>query len=197
MSFWSWLTQPFAVDRGFMVRDGKELRWHRASFPLPIWYTNGAAKYAHPLVAGARRINELVGERIFMLPDPVLVPELLESYGRDPRAMKSFVLVCDATEPLAEVVGLTTVVISDHDADDGHAVIHYDKRSGEIRNVVIVLSPGAGAAMDAAVMHELGHAVGLDHDVAASSIMCPRILGRPGTLSAADARRLRAAYRGA
>lgn len=210
MGLWSYIKSLLSNDNGFMKWEGKELRWHRAAIPLPIFYTEGIMRtegMADRLTVGVRKFNQAVGGRVLMFPDPIAVPELVDTYTRDPRALGNLIIVCRDDEPIAEAAqrDVHGVQVFEDRHVYGHAVVRFDKRNGLIRNVVIVLPKpardrGTGVAFlserhyDVAITHEYGHALGLAHDDSPMSVMHPTPDERLSVLWQADAQRLRRAY---
>lgn len=178
MNWFSKLLALFSNDRGFMVRDGHELHW--AHPPITVVMTPEAWTAAYEHVTGAvRALNEGCGKRVFMLP-MTATSEMISSFARLQNMTWDTAMV-DMCDPA--------------DTMHGHTEHSYDRKTGEIRSALITLPRGMDSAMAASVaLHEMGHALGLDHDQTPRSIMFPVTTGRGQVLLASDQQRLRRVY---
>lgn len=81
---------------------------------------------------------------------------------------------------------------SPHGAETRH---HFDRRSGRILSADVAFDRGiSDGLLDRVVLHEIGHALGLDHDAETSSVMYPVVRGRSKKLSDRDTAALVSAY---
>lgn len=189
MSLWSRIRELFVGrDRGFMVRDGHELHWPRAALPITVLTAPSADNWQPILNTVVKRINHAIGRRVFLFPVPA-IPGMLSAY-RDP-ATERMQIPAVLVETRPELGDL-----------HGHTLHRYDRRTGAIRNSMMVLPPlrAFGQSLtpetaEAVAMHELGHDLGLDHDEDLSSIMHHKVRVRGGQeLLPTDIARLRRRY---
>lgn len=169
-----------AADKGFMVRDGHELRWLVQDVPLAVWF--------HPDLpmplrdaweVAASIIERAVGGALFMrgvqAPDDLDLQKLptgnVGVVGGDPKGTMQ--------------------------ADSGSCEHRYDKRDGRILAALVTLPWVANGLQKHVCLHEQGHVLGLDHDDRTDSVMYPVLSERqtPGALSEVDVERLRTVYR--
>lgn len=159
------------VDRGFMERDGHKLKWLVSDLPLVVIQHPALSLFwAKAYIAAVRRISEATGRHFFML--SLFQIDKSYDWGRSPPA------------------GHVTLRLSDD--EDGHTKHKYERDTGRILSAEVSV-PEDAKYMVSLMLHELCHALGLDHDESTSSIMYPTLeSGRaPGELSEADIKRLR------
>jgi hypothetical protein len=170
------------VDRGFMERDGKPLKWPHDAFPVTIIYHEDVSlAWRSAIRVALLRFETAVGRRLF---EEFADQAGLASYrwDRPPPITSSLVAV---------MVKPSSGVLQPDNAVTEH---RYDTRTGVILAAEVVF-PDGSADLHVAT-HEIGHVLGLDHDEMTSSIMFHKLSGRmdPGTLSPQDAKRLKEAY---
>lgn len=192
MSVWSHLKSLFIGNEcGFLTHNGKPLTWARSSFLLPVVLSPLAeSQYGEEIYSGLDGYNRLVGTRLFLHPASDYV-EMWRSM-QDPIARKTFLdIVYIDTTPIAAL------------GPDSHGATHlnFDRRTGYIRSAYVVLPerPAVCNLSDALIRtivnHELGHALGLAHDVSPHSLMYHKASERRSVhLTRADAALLRRTY---
>ncbi|MCP4549497.1 MAG: matrixin family metalloprotease [bacterium] len=153
-------------DRGLMVVDGKPIAWHRGSIPIAIYVHQGvAAEWMQTLFA-------VVGEfGVFMRPE-----RTWDGLRVDPAPRGSIMF------EQAPVQNPST---------------HLRHPDGEIISANTMFPPAERFAADQRnkiVLHELGHALGLDHDDSTSSIMHPQLSDCAQALTESDRELLRRLY---
>lgn len=182
---------PYVKDAGFMVREGKELRWARARLPIDVMLHPSAADYFREYDSAVRMINTGLGIKVFMLPTTVLTDSMADAWEHEKKR--------DLLRGMLLVKG--TGMYAANKAHLGDSDLRYDKRSGEILNVLTTLPP-KNEVVDALgqqytwqmVAHECGHVMGLDHDGDQDSIMWRALHPHATQLLSADVGRLRKAY---
>lgn len=158
------------LDRGLMVRDGVRLRW--ATYRIPL----GLATSDVP-----REVDLAVADAISAFADAVG----REVFVRHVR-MREGAAFTDGADVVVGVGGLDV---------GGSAELDFDELTGEIRRVDVEIANGLSLDLiPRAVLHELGHALGLDHDESSSSVMHPTLSTRPSALSDSDRLLLRRTY---
>lgn len=201
MSLWSSLKSLFKpLDRGFLVRDGHELKWGRSQSVPVYFHPDTPDRIVDALRNSTRRYNDLIGRDVFFWPMPAVEPML--PYFADAELRKLF-------SDTNNLVLFECKLPSDN---LGRSSIYYDKRNGRMRSVLLECSSHARLHLvDEIIDHELGHVLGLDHDDDKQSIMYGTIkvnwsmvggvnaftcsaLGRVRRLSQADLDRLKRAY---
>lgn len=178
-------------DRGFLVREGHQLRWERALVPLPVYlHPDTPPALAGQVERAVARWNAAAGATLFfhpVVPIPEIVPLFLDDQRR--RGFTGMVLIEQGHAP------------------DGFAFLQWDSRTGAMRNALIQ-APAVGLPPDVAqraVDHEFGHALGLDHDPMEHSVMFGSLgfeweglpesfLERGGDITARDRALIRATY---
>lgn len=152
-------------DRGFVPSDDgrcPELSWTPGDAPIPVYLDDADLEWSREVEQGVRFWSDAAGEALLVYAGPF---DALYAPG-DP-------VVVISVDPLLEDHGLTNL-------RDRHCAI----RRAEVR------LPGRVLDMRArAVAHELGHALGLYHDDAESSVMYPRIDPRFQRYSVSEADR--------
>jgi hypothetical protein len=169
---------PSAPPGGWLVRDGHELRWPRGE-RVSVTCDPGLHTSWWIKVGTALHELEVYVDRPLFLGPVELIADLAAIW-RDPQRRR----------------GLTGC-INFQQADDvpvthAHSDIDYDTRDGTLRSVLITLPSSVPAWGHELVLHELAHALGLDHG---DGVMMPVLHAEtPYALSDADGRRLRGAY---
>lgn len=188
MGWWARLLEAFSNDRGFMVRDGHELRWGLPRLPLEVAIAGAAEHWRRDVEIVLEYFNDVTGRRLFLRADIALDGGLARAFANEPqrRLLRGLVLV-DVT-PEGDTFNRCPT-------SAGHCDLRHDKGSGELLNAIVRVSqirPESTARR--ITMHEFGHVLGLDHDRHPNSVMWPVALERPPLLWRRDVRRLRDAY---
>lgn len=143
-----------------MVRDGNILHWDRSRLPIDVYYTRMAAHYKSHIIDVVREINETIGLKLLLYPDSAW-NDLVESFheGGARRDIIAGVILVDATFLPMDNFGETTISYNNVSGEiyNAHMMLPYDTRDKKFMHVVI--------------MHEMCHALGLDHDNAEHSLM--------------------------
>lgn len=157
-------------DRGLMVRDGVRLRWASHRIPLGLAAPDIPYEVDLAIADAISAFAEVIGREVFV---------------RHVRPTDS----AGQTEGADVVVNMSGVDFG------GSANLEYDERTGEIRRVDVTIANGLSLdLLPRAVLHELGHALGLDHDESRASVMHPVLDRRPATLTDRDRALFRKLY---
>lgn len=161
-------------DPGFLRRGGVELRWDRAFLPLDLFVSPDLPGEVYPALESARaELNDAVGRE-------ALSPPLDWRLDREPVGATAALVYVRPRDP-----GLGAGGTTEH---------RYDLRTGRILSATVSIAPGT-PLLERVVLHELGHALGLDDDGERGSVMFPVASEqRSGRLSARDRAALRRVY---
>ncbi len=151
-------------DRGLMLRDGVRLRWDSARLPLYVLIEDVPDEVRVAVLHAITDVAVEVGRTIFA----PIVPE------SDP--------------PPADVV----VRVGGVDAGGTANLTILEDRITFVE--VTIANDLELALLPRAVLHELLHALGLDHDESRSSVMHPELSARPSRLTESDVALLRRIY---
>jgi len=163
-------------DNGFMrTAEGQLIHW-RPSESLTIWYRSDlSAEYVRALGAATRLLNGIVGRDLFS--EIVPAPKTFR-FDMNPPAGAGMIAICD-----------------DNGDDPTHGSTELADDAGVIQWAKMTLPENARSdQIPGIVLHELCHALGLDHDESVQSIMYYRLQDRPQELSQADRDLLRGYY---
>lgn len=193
---------PWAVitrqgDEGFLRIDGQPIGWHAGALPLGCM--------AHPDVTqadlelykrAASEINDRVGTRLVF---PVCQPWVVNTpFPKQPVRGQILLYTGTSEDELgADSVAYSTTVETPWNLHPGgvtHIYMHRDTPL-DIYGVQLWIEPEYRKNY-AVWLHEILHALGMDHDRARDSIMWPTIQERPGKLGGQDASRLWQRYGG-
>jgi hypothetical protein len=162
-------------DRGFLMREGSEARWPMGSMPLTVWFHRDLPSvYAEAFCETVEHFNDSVGGGLFCV--PLSAPDAF-CFERLPPGSVAVVPKTGIVNPATDIHWL------------GGATIH--SALIEVPPIEDMLSERWA---DQIALHELGHALGLDHDEQVASIMYPVVSDRPQALTKADIARLRRVY---
>jgi len=163
-------------DKGFMeTPKGRLIRWS-SDIDLIIWYREDLSPvYVAALMNVCGYLNKVIGRPLFM--DVAMGPTNSNFEGPPPSDSGIIAVVDD----------------NGMDPDHGETTIGADK-DGWLLRAQIKLPEVHEAKAYAIVLHEMCHALGLDHDEGKDSIMHPQLQSRPQELSKADQTRLRRTY---
>lgn len=207
MSWWARFLNQFrpapatpvsALDRGFMVRDGHCLKWDRARLPIDVILAPGnpnAGRYLEEAISATAAWNGVVvpPRQLFMRPTDAAAPQLLEAFADSTKRkrLRGMVLIKAIDRP-AHTWGT--------DRHLAQSDFHYDKRTGEIFNVIVTVPAYTQAIVYGQqylyqmLVHECGHILGLDHDDSPESIMWPKLRAEATKALSGDVARIRATY---
>lgn len=170
-----------AGDEGLMVRNGHELKWDRADFPVGCFYQSGyPADYANSYETARQRLNKAAGKTILGICTRwQLKKEIKEA-------------------PSGSILLRIRPVEERPDGYERHGATtehRYNKENGRILAATVSVDDGlSGQLLYEVTLHELGHVLGLDHDRNKSSFMYPIALDRSGDLSKKDIDLLKEIY---
>jgi len=148
---------------GLMVREGHELRWDKTRLPLALYVDDAATEWWSYLAACVAEVNACVGSKAIMYPEQPLAIIRDAFVGPQPIGVSGAIYV--TVDPLV----LNTAACCEP---------RFDQGTGSIRNALVVLPRKPPLWATAMALHELGHAMGLDHDHEPGSVMAPRLSGR-------------------
>lgn len=151
VSWFSSLVKFFrAPDAARLVRDGQVLHWKPADLPVNVWVDGGEQSRA--AVLSAVRYMRGLGA-------PLMFPEALE-----PATRNMFFASRETFQ--GAIVVQPYVTTEGPGAFRCTSDLRYDKRTGEMRNVLIEwnVSPGDYASNVKRLIHEFGHCLGLAHE---------------------------------
>jgi hypothetical protein len=168
-------------DRGFMMVEGKALRWITSELPITAMaHPDLSPAWKASYQAAASRINGAVGLALF---DPVIQPT--------PRGYNLY-----GPFPAGFIVVWPRETTGEFQVDHGQSDLRWRAQDKTIYAATVSV-PAVAAERNAVMLHELGHVLGLDHDDDnLGSIMYSKLGGRivPGEVTVADADRLRKVY---
>jgi len=207
MSIWQWLAARFSApapvvkDAGFLLRDGVtgkvELKWRRESLPIDIYLHASAADYYPEVMSVVRGINTALGFHAFAFPTSDLTDTMIDAWSHEGK--RALLKGCIMLRGDGTAVSNQGIVLNNH---IGNSDFRYDKRTGEINNVLATMPPRNNTIQAIgqqwtyqALLHEIGgHGLGLDHDGDPDSIMWPVLRDDATQLLGGDIGRLRKAY---
>lgn len=164
VSWWQRLLEAFHEEPvALMVREGRELRWNRERMPLALYVDASAAAWWLPLTAAVAAANVSAGRKLLLYPEEPL-REIRDAFTAGG---------ADGVPGAVYVTGDGAALATHGDTD-----VRFDQRAGLIRNALVRLPAAPPAWAPAMALHELGHALGLDHDHGPGSVMGARLSGR-------------------
>lgn len=168
-------TDPGPLDRGFMPFDcqglSSQLKWRPTDYPIHVYTYQIPLDAITEIKLQALRWNEEVGSGLFMVWGD------LQAYSErhDGRIRLPAVLIYVAPQ-----------------ADQGRTELWWDEDC-TLKRAVISLPgiPMDEETLRRVILHELGHALGLDHDESPDSVMYPYAHPGPYRITDDDLSRLR------
>lgn len=174
-------------DLTFLEVDGRQLRWDRTDLPLTCFHArNLPAEHLAAWEAARAEVRSGVGGDLV---SKCLPWELADLPRRGPDGGVLLRLRTDEDK-----CGEAEVCV---DAGErGGTTVHWrNLETGRLRAAAVLLDVDLrGDELRRAVLHELGHVLGLAHDRERSSIMFPTLTDRAADLSGRDLGALRDAY---
>lgn len=162
------------IDKGWMSYNGGDYHINRDLLPLHVWIHRDVDPKWHAYIKmGVREFNDMIG--VPVLRDPVIV-----------------------SRPKNRVGAIYIEAIKEGNPNTSVNFVE-DDEPGTIGAVLIKLPPTAGPfrhLLLKVILHEFGHAFGLEHDDEIRfSVMHPYLTRNPQNFTDADYYRLRARYR--
>ena len=166
------LKKGFWKDRGFL-NQGKAY-WKQESLPIPVFFASDIDGIVLDYFYQVREeINNLAGR--------LVLSKASEWLAQVPKRADGFIFFHTEMTWPGEYVSC------------GKALVRTDKKTGVIVGVDIFIR-GAFVYDFKIIKHELGHALGLDHDEHPSSVMYPTLEKRPQDFSDNDKQLLKETY---
>lgn len=164
-------------DRGFMKRNGRTLQWSRADIPLKIKFTDRVhMMYISLATLVVAQLNDKLHKPLF---DPNV------SRFDDKNDLSKVHVLLDKLDKIGDNTG-------------GRTDIYDTTTAGQIVvSKIFMPDPGPSWPEDALLTHlrhEIGHALGLDHDDKEESVMHDVSEKRAKDFTDSDLERLRKAY---
>ncbi len=164
-------------DRGFMKRNGRTLQWDKSDIPLKIKYTSRIhATYLELVKFCIATLNSKLGKPIF---------DHKIGFFDDKDDLSKVHVLLDKLDTVGENTG-------------GRTDVYDTTNAGRIVVAKIFMpDPDLKWPEDAVLTHlrhEMGHALGLDHDDKTDSVMHQDSERRAKDFTASDLERLRKAY---
>jgi hypothetical protein len=186
MGLFARLVKFLSGDNGFkQLRNDKgrlvDLKWRKGRLPVAIYIDGDLPALLDEVTLAVREFNAAIGVRVFQFP-VAAIPEMAQTFYE----RKSRQFLRSACLIRAENNGLRY---------HGDTNIDFDNRTGEIFSAIVSVPLDVSEWTPAIIRHELGHALGLDHDDGDSSVLMHPHVSAPGAkLSTRDVRLLRDAY---
>lgn len=171
-------------DNGWMMRDGKPLKWDMSSLPIAILLHPDLGDLASRLVSNLIRHFERIARnrQLFLLHSGANT-----GLNWDQMPPTGFLAIIPQSVARESKSSPTTLY--------GHCEHRYEKATGKILSARITLPSGMKAPeLSRILQHELCHALGLGHDEQAQSIMHPKIQDRAQVITEHDKQLLRDQY---